>query len=95
MIQFEGGVNEIQHVQRSMVEIAAEQAKDEVWSEVISWVEKGWVREKAETKGKARGVLVARSMFDPDVFKMRNGVLMFTEGGIQAFRDFGMEIHSS
>ena len=53
MINFEGGVNEIQHIQRSMMEVAEEQAKDEVWSEVISWVEKGQLPEKAETQGKA------------------------------------------
>ena len=46
VIQFEGEVNEIQHVKRSMAEIAAEQAKDKVWSNVISWVEQGWVPEK-------------------------------------------------
>ena len=33
--------------------------------------------EKAETRGKARYVLVACSMFDPKVFKSRIGVLMF------------------
>ena len=41
VINFEGGVNEIQHIQWSMIEIAEEQTKDEVWIEVISWVEKG------------------------------------------------------
>ena len=56
-----------------------EQSKDEVWSKVISWVEKGQLPEKAETRGKAREVLVARSMFDPTVFKMKDGVLMFTK----------------
>ena len=30
-----------------------------------------------ETRGKAKEVLVACSMFDPEVFKMRDGVLMF------------------
>ena len=35
--------------------------------------------EKAETRGKAREVLVALSMFNPEVFKMRDGVLMFTK----------------
>ena len=51
VINFEGGVNEIQHIQRSMMEVAEEQAKDKVWSEVISWVEKGQLPEKAETRG--------------------------------------------
>ena len=46
VIQFEGEVNEIQHVKRSMAEMAAEQAKDKVWSNVISWVEQGRVPEK-------------------------------------------------
>ena len=59
------------------MEIAEEQAKDEVWSEVISWVEQVRVPEKAETRGKARKVLVACSLFDPEVFKMRDRVLMF------------------
>ena len=53
VINFEGGVNEIQHIQRSMMEVAEEQAKDEVWSEVISWIEKGQLPEKEETRGKA------------------------------------------
>ena len=34
---------------------------------------------KAETRCKAREELVAHSMFDPEVFKMRGGVLMFTK----------------
>ena len=70
VIQFAEGVNEIQHDQRSMVEVAEEQAKDKIWREVISWVEKGRVLEKKETRGNAREVLVARSMFNPEVFKM-------------------------
>ena len=72
MINFEEGVIEIQHIQRSMMEIAEEQTKDEVWSEVISWVEKGQLTEKAKTRGQARQVLVARSIFDPAVFKMKD-----------------------
>ena len=48
-----------------MAEKEQEQVKDEVWSEVISWMEQGWVPEKAETSIKAREVLVACSMFDP------------------------------
>ena len=39
VIQFAEGVNEIQHVQHSMIEAAEEQAKDKGWWEVISWVE--------------------------------------------------------
>ena len=46
---------------------------------MISWVEKGQLPEKGETRGKAREVLVASSMFDPEVFKMKDGVLMFTK----------------
>ena len=53
VIKFAGRVNEIQHIQRNMIEVAEEQAKDEVWSEVISWIEKGQLPEKAETRGKA------------------------------------------
>ena len=53
LIQFAYLVNEIQHVQQSMVKIAEEQAKDEVWQEVISWVGQGRVLEKTETRGKA------------------------------------------
>ena len=77
MIRFEGGVNEVKHIQRSLIEIAKKQSKDEVWSEVISWVEKRQLPEKAETRGKAREILVARSMFNPEVFKIKDGVLMF------------------
>ena len=40
-IKFEEGVNEIQHIQCSLIEIAEEQAKYQVWSEVISWIEQG------------------------------------------------------
>ena len=38
--------------------------KDDVWSEVISWVEQRRVLEKTEMRGKAREVLVTCSMFD-------------------------------
>ena len=47
--QYINGINEIQHVQQNLGEIAEEQAKDKVWSEVISWVEKGQLPNKAET----------------------------------------------
>ena len=66
VIKFEGGVNKIQHIQRSLIEIAEEQTKEKVWSEVISWIEQGRLLEKAWTKGKAREVLVACSMFNPE-----------------------------
>ena len=46
---------------------------------MIIWVEKEQLPEKAETRGKTREVLVARSMFDPTVFKIKDGVLMFTK----------------
>ena len=69
VVKFEEGVNEI----------AEEQAKDKVWSEVISLIEQGRKLEKIEMRGKAREVLVARSMFDPEVFKMKDRVLMFTK----------------
>ena len=32
VINFKEGVNEIQHVQWSLIEVAKEQSKDEVWS---------------------------------------------------------------
>ena len=44
-----------------------------------SWVERGQLPKKVETRVKAREVLVTRSMFDPAVFKMKDGVLMFTK----------------
>ena len=72
VIKFVGGVNEIQHIQCSLIEIAKEQFKDEVWSEVISWVEKGKLPEK--TRDKAKDFLVECSMFDPESFKMKDGV---------------------
>ena len=74
VIKFEGGVNEVQHIQGSLIEIAKEQSKDKFWSKVISWVEKGQLPEKSETRGKAREVLVACSMFNPEVFKMKDRV---------------------
>ena len=58
MIKFEGGVNEIQHIQCSLTEIAEEQIKDKVRSEVISLVEQRRLLEKVETRGKAKEVLV-------------------------------------
>ena len=54
VINFEGGLNKIQHIQQSLFEIAEEQSKDKVWSKVINWVEKGQLPEKAETRGKVR-----------------------------------------
>ena len=62
VIKFEGGVNEIQHIQHSLIEIAKELSKDKVWSKVISWVDKGQLPEKSETRGKAREVLVVYSI---------------------------------
>ena len=50
VVNFEEGVNEIQHIQCSLIEISEEQAKDKVWSEVISWIEQGWLPEKAERR---------------------------------------------
>ena len=69
VIKFAVEVNEIQLIQQSLIKITEEQSKEEVWSKVISWVENGQLPEKAETRGKAREVLVAHSMFDPAVFK--------------------------
>ena len=37
-------------------------SRDEVWSEVIKWVEAGKIPDKAEVRGRPRKVLVARSM---------------------------------
>ena len=48
VIKFLEGINEVQHVQRQLSEVAEEQAKDEVWSEVISWVEKGHMQKQEE-----------------------------------------------
>ena len=45
---------------------------------MISWIEQGQLLEKTETRSKARKVLVACSMFDPEVFNMKDRVLMFT-----------------
>ena len=47
VIKFEGGVNEIQQIQPSLIEIAKEQSKDEVWSKVSSWIEKGQLPENS------------------------------------------------
>ena len=79
VIKFAGGVNEIQHIPQSLIDIAVQQSKNKVWSKVISWVEKGQLPEKAVTRGKAREVLVVLSMFVQAVFKMKDGVLMFTK----------------
>ena len=46
---------------------------------MISWVDKGQLPEKAETRGKAREVLVGCSIFNSAVFKIKDGVLMFTK----------------
>ena len=70
---FADGVNEIQLVQGSATEVACEQSKAQVCSEVIKWVEAGQMPEKFKTKGESRKVLVSRSMFNPDMFKVRDG----------------------
>ena len=79
MIKFEEGVNEIQHMQGSLIEITKKKSKDKVWSKVISWIEKRHLLEKSETRVKAREVLVEYSMLNPEVLKMKDGVLMFTK----------------
>ena len=47
------------------IEVAEEQAKYEVWSEVIKWVEKGQAPDKSEVRGKSREVLVGLSNILP------------------------------
>ena len=61
LIKFLWKINEVQHVQQQLSEGAEEQAKDEVWSEVIKWVEKGHMPDKSELRGKSREVLTACS----------------------------------
>ena len=78
-IKFSEGINEVQHVQPQLNKVAEEQAKDEAWSKVIKWVEIGYAPDKSEVKGKSREVLVACSKFSPALFKIRNGVLMYTK----------------
>ena len=46
---------------------------------MISWLDQGWLPEKTETRGKAIEVLLMHSMFNPEVFKMKDGVLIFTK----------------
>ena len=46
---------------------------------MISWVGQGCVPEKMVTRGKAREVLVSHSMFNPEIFKMKDRVLMVTK----------------
>ena len=46
---------------------------------MISWIETGQLPEKAETWGKSREVAGARSIFDPELFKLVGGVLMYTK----------------
>ena len=41
--------------------------------------EQGHVLEKTDIRGKAREVLIAHSMFNLEIFKMKDGVLMFTK----------------
>ena len=44
VIRFEGGVNKIQQIQRSLIEITEEQSKNQVWRKVIRWVEDSYQR---------------------------------------------------
>ena len=46
---------------------------------MIKWVEAGQIREKSETRGKSREILVAGSMLDLDMFIIKDGILMFTK----------------
>ena len=46
---------------------------------MISWITKGKLPEKAEKQSKAREVLTAHSLFNPELFKMQDGVLMYTK----------------
>ena len=87
VIQFAEGVNRIQQVQSSMIEVAEKQAKDKVWREVISWVEQGCVPGKKETRGKAREVLVALSMFHPEVYQSEYQSKCWPGTSVLNFRD--------
>ena len=46
---------------------------------MISWVGKGQLQEKSETRGTARENLVVCSMFPPEVFHMKDKVLLLTK----------------
>ena len=70
------GSEQASHVQRNMVMIAEEQAKDEVWSELISWVRLKRIPEKANMRSKDQEVLVAVECL---TLKIRVGVLMSTK----------------
>ena len=52
---------------------------------MIKWVEKGQALDKSEVRGKSKEVLVARSKFNPALFKMRDGVLMCTKRAGEIF----------
>ena len=71
-IQFEEEVNEIQHIQQSIIEIAEEQAKDNFGAKWSGWLGQGRVPEKTETRGKLKEVLLTRFMFDLNIFKMKD-----------------------
>ena len=57
VIKYREEVNEIQHIQQNWGEITEEQAKDEVWKEVISWVEKGKLPDTWEDEGGSRSLI--------------------------------------
>ena len=46
---------------------------------MIQWVGEGRAPDKSEVRGKSREVLVARSKFSTALFKMNDGVLMYTK----------------
>ena len=76
-ITYEERVNEVKFHQTSQEDVRRKQETDPVWKEVLEWLEKGEGPSLRELRGKKQEVLVARSLFSPELFQICNNMLVF------------------
>ena len=53
------------------------QEEDEVWKEVIKWIENGKVPKMQEVRGGVQEVISVRPIFNPTLFVLHNGILCY------------------
>ena len=67
---YEEHVNEVEFHQTSQEDVRRKQETDPVWKEVLKWVEKGEGPSFRELRGKEQEMLVACSLFSPELFQI-------------------------
>ena len=76
-IMYEERVYEVEFHQTSQEDVRRKQETDPVWKKVLEWAEKRKGPSLRELRGKEQEVLVACSLYSPELFQIRNNMLVF------------------